>query len=177
MVANWWDVAEGIGGLATALAFGGTIWALGLQRRQLRLVQKQLDAQELAKESAQADLVSAWVANIGVTGQNQDGINVPGPVQTVVVKCRNASQLPVWDGGVIVRSEWVPEPHDIQRQRFHVIAPNETLTLNVKIDLNLKPNETATPPPVEMRFTDSGGTPWRRSPEGRLEKGIGWDAP
>ena len=130
----------------------------------------ELDDQELTRESQQADLVSAWVSGVGVTGKMADGVNVPDPVQTVDVSVRNASQLPVFQVILVVYSDWSSAPHDTQRQSLPVMAPDSSTVLHIRIDLNLKPYSVVEHPPTELAFVDTAGLQWRRDRKGMLKR-------
>jgi hypothetical protein len=157
---QWGDFPTWIAAIATAAAFGGTLYLLFMQRGQLDLQQGQLDVLRRQEDDRQYDRlqdqarsIAAWVVKIADSRSE------------VYLRVRNSSEEPVWNCCVRVKSHWAPS-HDLKWVNLQVLPPQETVPVTVRIEL---PDGLAVNPPAEVTFTDASGRRWRRRDLGALE--------
>jgi hypothetical protein len=159
------DVASWIGGIATSAALFLTYGLLKVTRRD----QREFWAEQ---RQAQARKTSAWCERV----EAASGL---GP-DTVTVRLRNASDEPIYSVRLAVGADWWNSPPEWKETDIiYVVAPDSRpeLTLKLRLDRTVS-GEVEPSPPVEIIFSDAGGTRfWRRDRFGGLSEIPGSQPP
>ncbi len=153
-----------VGGISTALAFGGTLLVLRRDGRQIREANERRDAERRDDESRQARLV---VANLD---QNPDQANGDG--SSVYVRVHNHSDEPIWDVQVPLPDR---EHMPLLYERVDPLASELNGWLDAPSDWYLRHVGPGCPSmpywiPLDVFFVDNAGRRWRRSGRGTPER-------
>jgi hypothetical protein len=156
-----------VGGISTALAFGGALWVIKVETRTRRKEQLEREEERRDEERRQARLVFATLGRAEQT--DRDPGDGPRSYSEVHVEVFNHSNEPVWDLQVPVKGR-ESRPLLIERVDPHshagngwLDAPPDWYLMNVGAGCPGSPHWTT----LDVIFVDNHGRRWRRS--GRAE--------
>jgi hypothetical protein len=144
------------------------------QGKQLSILRRQLEEQDVVNVRSQATKVSVWPLQVLPTGgpvaDPDSGFptSSPGDEQDVTIMIRNSSDETIWNLQAVAWSDWFARPLHYAFEPWQFVPPQQDVSFSVRVRVTGFPGVNHLLPPVAILFDDSSGLQWGRNARGHL---------
>jgi len=156
-VTHWWDIAQGIGAIFTAIGVFGGAFAIRSQYKQTRELVRQNVREDQDRRLHQASRVAAWIEPPDTRNGNYS--------MDVQVAVANSNRLPVYHGQLVIK---YPSQKIVGTLEVLDVVPPGTHTGSYSVAVD-GPGPVGKPI-VYLFFQDRNQVCWEQNSLGELEE-------